>query len=50
MLFSERRGPWLYVMPLTEERGLPATVAEAKIESATRWVHEFHDDDFKVVP
>lgn len=50
VLFSDEPGPWLYVMPLTEERGLPTTVAQAKVQSATRWVHEFHDDNFKVAP
>jgi hypothetical protein len=50
ILFNPHPGPWLYIQPLTEERGLPTTVAEAKIESATRWVHEHFDDNFKVVP
>lgn len=43
-------GPWLLVLPLQEERALPTTVAEAKEESASRWVHEHFDEDFKVAP
>jgi hypothetical protein len=50
VLFASIRGPWLYIQPLTEERGLPATVAEAKVESASRWIHKYFDNDFKVVP
>lgn len=50
VLFSDGNGPWLFVQPLTEERGIPKTVAEAKTESATRWVHEHFDSEFKVSP
>lgn len=50
VLFDNRNGPWLLILPLTEERALPKTVAEAKSESASRWVHEFNDENFKVAP
>ena len=48
--FSDWSGPWLLVLPLTEERAPAMTVAEAKLDSASRWVHEFTDDNFKVAP
>jgi hypothetical protein len=50
VLFNSERGPWLYVQPLTEERAPADTVLAARIESASRWVHEFNDDNFKVAP
>lgn len=50
VLFDPAQGPWLLVQPLTEERGLPTNAREARLESASRWVHEFNDEDFKVAP
>ena len=50
VLFSESRGPWLYVMALTEERAPANDMRAARAESASRWVHEFNDDNFKVAP
>lgn len=50
VLFSDNGGPWLYVQPLTEERAPATTIQAARIESATRWVHEFNDENFKVAP
>lgn len=50
VLFAERRGPWLYVQPLTEERAPANDLRAARVESACRWVHEFNDDNFKVAP
>jgi hypothetical protein len=50
VLFNCNPGPWLYVQPLTEERAPANDARAAKIESASRWVHEFNDDNFKVAP
>lgn len=50
VLFSDGPGPWLYVQPLTEERAPANDARAARIESASRWVHEFNDDNFKVAP
>ena len=50
VLFSAEHGPWLMVQPLSEERAPAQDFAAAKVESASRWVHEFHDDNFKVAP
>lgn len=50
VLFSDKAGPWWLIQPLSEERALPKTVAEAKTESASRWVHAYFDDNFKVAP
>lgn len=50
VLFDERHGPWLLVQPITEDRAPADSYAAAKIESATRWIHEFNDDEFKVAP
>lgn len=50
VLFSDDRGPWLLVQPLSEERAPANDMRAARIESASRWVHEFSDPEFKVVP
>jgi hypothetical protein len=50
VLFSNERGPWLLVQPLTEERAPASTVRESRVESASRWVHEFNDAEFKIAP
>lgn len=50
VLFSDRAGPWLYVMPLTEERAPANDIRAARVDSAARWVHEFNDENFKVAP
>lgn len=50
VLFSEQRGPWLFIQPLTEDRAPAHDVRSARIESATRWIHEHNDPDFKVAP
>ena len=50
VLFSTDTGPWLYVQPITEERAPANTVRDARIDSASRWVHEFRDINFKVAP
>jgi hypothetical protein len=50
VLFSGKPGPWLLVQPLTEDRAPAADMRAARIESASRWVHEFNDDEFKVAP
>lgn len=50
VLFSEANGPWLLVQPLSEERAPANDVRSARLESATRWVHEFNDENFKVAP
>jgi hypothetical protein len=43
-------GPWIYVQPLTEERAPASNIRDARLESASRWVHEFSDENFKVAP
>lgn len=50
--FSDDVGPWLFCIPLSEERGLPNNFYEAKQlqDTASRWVHEFFDNNFKVAP
>lgn len=48
--FTEGAGPWLLVQPLTEERAPANDPRAARIESASRWVHEFNDENFKVAP
>lgn len=50
VLFSRGIGPWLYIQPLTEERAPATDARSARLESASRWVHEFNDEDFKVAP
>jgi hypothetical protein len=50
VLFSSSDGPWLLVQPLTEERAPANDVRAARVETASRWVHEFNDDNFKVAP
>lgn len=50
VLFSAERGPWILVQPLSEERAVADDVRAARIESASRWVHEFSDENFKVAP
>lgn len=49
VLFSNKRGPWMYLEPLGEPR-VAATVREAREETGARWVHALTDDDFKVLP
>lgn len=50
VLFSELNGPWLLVQPLTEERAPANDVRSSRLDSASRWVHEFYDPHFKVAP
>lgn len=49
VLFSDRPG-WLLVQPLTEERAPANDVRAARVETASRWVNEFNDENFKVAP
>jgi hypothetical protein len=48
--FDTRPGPWLLVQPLSEERAPATNAREARLETASRWVHEFYDENFKVAP
>lgn len=50
VLFSDEKGPWLFVMPLSEERAPDSDVRAARVDSQSRWVHEFSDENFKVAP
>ena len=50
VLFSAEEGPWLMVEPLSEERAPANNPRAARVESASRWVHEFSDENFKVAP
>lgn len=50
VLFTTSPGPFLLVQPLTEERAPADDVRASRIETASRWVHEFTDEDFKVAP
>lgn len=50
VLFSSSKGPWLYIQPLSEERAPASDARSARMESASRWVHEFYDEDFKIAP
>lgn len=50
VLFSDTAGPWLLVQPLSEDRAPANDVRSARLETASRWVHEFNGDDFKVAP
>jgi hypothetical protein len=49
VLFSDRAG-WLLVQPLSEDRAPASDVRSARLESASRWVNEFNDENFKVAP
>lgn len=49
VLFSDKRGPWLLVVPIDENR-VARTMREAREDSSSRWAHAFTDDDFKVMP
>lgn len=49
VLFSDKQGPWLLMVPVDENR-VARTVREAREESASRWVHSLTDDNFKVMP
>lgn len=49
-LFTDKSGPWLLVQPLTEERAPACDMRASRIETASRWVHEFTDEEFKVAP
>lgn len=50
VLFSDAAGPWLLVQPLSEERAPADDARSARLETASRWVHEFNDENFKVAP
>lgn len=50
VLFTDKAGPFLLVQPLSEERAPAIDVRSSRIESASRWVHEYTDDEFKVAP
>jgi hypothetical protein len=49
VLFSLKRGPWMLLSPLDEQR-TATTPREARHESAARWVHALTDENFKVMP
>jgi len=50
ILFGDAPRPWLLLLPLTEERAPAEDVRASRMESASRWVHEFNDEHFKVMP
>jgi len=50
VLFNLAPGPWLLVQPLSEERAPANDMRAARVETASRWVHEFNDTEFKVAP
>lgn len=50
VLFTDTPGPFLLVQPISEERAPANDMRAARIETASRWVHEFNDEDFKVAP
>lgn len=50
VFFAAAAGPWLYIQPLSEERAPASDMRAAREDSASRWVHEFSDEDFKVAP
>ena len=50
VIFTSAPGPWLLLLPLTEERAPAEDVRAARMESASRWVHEFSSEHFKVMP
>lgn len=49
VLFSDKKGPWLYVEPLGELR-VATNVREARKKTAGRWIHALTDENFKVMP
>ena len=49
VLFSDKTGPWLLLVPINEKR-ISETVRDAREETASRWVHAFMDENFKVMP
>lgn len=40
----------ILIQPLSEERAPSATVRQARVETAMRWINEFNDENFKVMP
>lgn len=50
VLFNTDPGPWLLCLPITEEQAPASNMRAARIESASRWVHEHNDENFKVAP
>lgn len=50
ILFDERDGPWLLVIPITEDQAPAMNAREARNESQSRWVHEHYDFEFKTAP
>ena len=48
--FDGRRGPWILIQPLTEERAPADNIRASRIESASRWVHEHNDVNFQIAP
>lgn len=50
VLFHDSIGPWLLVIPVTEEQAAAQTLREARVESASRWIHQHNDMNFKVAP
>lgn len=50
VLFDTRNGPWILIQPLTEERAPADGMRAARIESASRWIHEHSDANFQVAP
>ena len=40
VLFSEKCGPWLLIVP----------AGHSPDDAAARWIHALSDDDFKVMP
>lgn len=49
VLFSTEAGPWMFVIPITEER-IHHTVRDTREDTASRWIHAHFDSDFKVAP
>lgn len=50
VIFSELPGPFLLVQPITEERAPANDIRSARKESASRWVNQYADENFKVMP
>lgn len=50
VLFTDEPGPWSFMQPLSEERAPANDVRSAREDSASRWIHEYRDSDFKVTP
>lgn len=50
VIFDDRHGPWLLVQPLSEERAPASNMRSSRIETASRWIHEHDDINFKVAP